>query len=69
MKSIEKFAAVVLSASAIMLVSCGSSTNVTNTKESSVGRQLTELQDAHARGLVTDREYSKLRKAIIRDND
>lgn len=51
------------------MTSCGSSTKVTNTAQLSVGQQLNDLENARQRGIITDKEYAKLRKAIIRNND
>lgn len=51
------------------LTSCGSSTKVTSTNERSVGQQLTDLNDARMQGIVTEKEYARLRKAIISKND
>jgi hypothetical protein len=51
------------------IISCGSSTKVTNTKETSVGQQLSDLDDAHQKGIVTDGEFKRLKKAIIKAND
>ena len=39
------------------------------TQQSSVGQQLTDLDKAYQQGVVTEKEYLKLRKAIIRAND
>lgn len=51
------------------LTGCGSSTKVTSTNERSVGQQLTDLSAAHQQGIISDREYEKLKKAIIKEND
>lgn len=51
------------------LTGCGSSTKVTNTSQLSVGQQLNDLENARQRGIITDKEYAKLRKAIIKNND
>lgn len=60
-------AVVALSAS---LTSCGgTSTKVTSTNERSVGQQLTDLNQAHQQGIITDSEYKSLKKAIIKKND
>ncbi len=59
-------ALLVISAS---LTSCGSSTKVTSTNERSAGQQLTDLNEARQQGLVTEKEYARLRKAIIKKND
>lgn len=58
-----------LTAASCALVGCGTDTQVTSTTERSVGQQLTDLSEAHQQGIITDREYEKLKKAIIREND
>ena len=50
------------------LTSCGSSTKVTSTNERRAGQQLTDLNEARQQGLITEKEYSRLRKAIIKKN-
>lgn len=51
------------------LSSCFSSSKVNTKNEASVGRQLTELNMAHQQGIVTDKEYVRLKKRIIKNND
>ncbi|MEX1114546.1 MAG: hypothetical protein WEB53_04810 [Akkermansiaceae bacterium] len=51
------------------LTSCGSSTKVENVNQRSVGQQLTDLEQARQQGIITEREYSRLKKAIIHKND
>lgn len=58
-------ALIILSAS---LTGCGG-TKVTSTNERSVGQQLTDLNDARQQGIVDDKEYARLKKAIINKND
>jgi hypothetical protein len=60
---------IILSALASSLTGCGSSTKVTNTKETSVGQQLTDLEHARQQGIINEKEYAKLKKAIIKNND
>ena len=59
-------ALIVLSAT---LTGCGSSTKVTNTSQTSVGQQLLDLDNARAQGIITEKEYSRLKKAVIKNND
>lgn len=54
---------------ALALTGCGTSTKVTSTNERSVGQQLTDLEQARQQGIITDREYNRLKKAIINKND
>jgi predicted small lipoprotein YifL len=52
------------------LAGCGSDTKVTNTTthERSVGQQLTDLDQARQQGVVSEEEYERLKKKIIKDN-
>jgi hypothetical protein len=52
----------------VMNSGCGS-TKVSTENTASVGQQLLDLQKAHDQGLVSDKEYEKLRKAIVKKND
>ncbi len=51
-----------------ILTGCGG-TKVTNTAQTSVGQQLTDLENARQRNIVTEKEYARLKKAIIKNND
>lgn len=51
------------------LSSCFSSSKVHSKNEGSVGQQLTELERARQQGIVNEKEYARLRKRIIKDND
>ena len=51
------------------LTSCFSSSKVDSKNEASVGKQLTDLDTAYKQGIITESEYQKLRKAIIKNND
>lgn len=48
---------------------CFSSSELQNKPQASVGQQLTDLDRAYREGIITEKEYERLRKAIIRDND
>lgn len=50
-----------------LLAGCGSTTKI-QTQES-VGQQLLDLERSHRDGVITDKEYERLKKAIIRAND
>lgn len=52
-----------------LLPACISSSELENTNQASVGQQLTDLDRAYREGIITEKEYLKLRKAIIRKND
>jgi len=60
---------ILLAAGSLCLPSCISSSKLQSTNEASVGRQLTDLDNAYRQGVVTEKEYLKLRKAIIKKND
>jgi len=47
---------------------CGS-TKVESRTDSSVGQQLLDLEKAHDQGIITDKEYEKLKKNIVKKND
>jgi len=60
---------VVLTILSASLTGCGSSPKVTNTHQSSVGQQLLDLDNARNQGIITEREYNRLKKAVIKNND
>lgn len=51
------------------LTGCVSSSEVKASNEASVGQQLMDLDKAYHQGTITEKEYQKLRKAIISKND
>lgn len=51
------------------LSSCFSSSKVNTKNEASVGQQLIELEHARQQGIVSEKEYARLKKRIIKDND
>lgn len=63
------FTCIPLITGAILLPGCISSSKLQSTNEASVGRQLTDLDNAYRQGVITEKEYLKLRKAIIKKND
>ncbi len=56
-------------AAALLLVSCSSDPALRTTTDRSVGQQLTDLEQARQQGTITDREYVRLKRVIIRNND
>ena len=60
---------VVLTALSASLTGCGSDPKVTNTHQASVGQQLLDLESARNQGIITEREYNRLKKAVIKNND
>jgi hypothetical protein len=48
---------------------CFSSSKVNSSNERSAGQQLTDLDQAHRQGIINDKEYARLRKAIIKKYD
>lgn len=69
MNSRSLFTGLLLTALSASLTGCGSSTKVTNTAQTSVGQQLVDLDNARARGIITEKEYNRLKKAVIKNND
>ena len=57
---------IVLSAS---LTGCFSSSKVLSKNEASVGQQLIDLEHARQQGIISEKEYLKLKKALIKNND
>ncbi len=52
-----------------MLAGCGSKAEVMNVNERSAGQQLSDLNAARRDGIVSDKEYEKMRRAIVKKND
>jgi outer membrane murein-binding lipoprotein Lpp len=52
-----------------LLAGCISTAKVKSENQVSVGQQLTDLESAYQRGIITEKEYRKLKKAIIKNND
>jgi hypothetical protein len=61
------FAAVVLTLS--VLPGCGGGTTLRQNNQSSVGQQLQDLDKAYKDGVITQKDYEKLKKKIIKEND
>lgn len=59
----------VLIAIASSLTSCFSSSKVLSKNEASVGQQLIDLEHARDQGIITQKEFDKLKKALIKNND
>jgi hypothetical protein len=54
----------------VLSTGCGSTKVSTQTNtNASVGQQLTDLQKAHDQGLINDKDYNKLKEAIIKKNE
>ncbi|MES2657269.1 MAG: hypothetical protein V4689_01565 [Verrucomicrobiota bacterium] len=60
---------VLLATISCSLTSCFSSSKVDSKNQASVGQQLTDLDHARQQGIITEKEYIKLKKAIIKNND
>jgi hypothetical protein len=63
------FSCTLLALGSLSLSGCISSSEVKSTNQTSVGQQLTDLDRAYHQGVITEKEYLKLRKAIISKND
>ena len=51
-----------------LLPGCVSSSKTQNSS-ASVGQQLQDLEKSYKDGLITEKEYKRLKKAIIKNND
>ena len=61
--------AILFAAVSASLTQCGSGKpKVTTTSERSVGQQLVDLEEARQQGLISDREFKRLKKAIVKSN-
>ena len=63
------FSSTLLAIGSLVLSGCISSSEVKSTNQTSVGQQLTDLDRAYHQGVITEKEYLKLRTAIIKKND
>jgi hypothetical protein len=64
-------AAAIFSMALLLVINGGCGTTKVSTQSNinaSVGQQLMDLQKAHEQGLVSDKDYEKLREAIIKKN-
>lgn len=56
--------------SAVLLFGTGcGSTKVTTQNQASVGQQLMDLEKSYKEGVITEKEYQKLKRRIVKDND
>ena len=69
MNSRSILSSVLLVAISCSLTSCFSSSKVDTKNEATVGQQLTDLDKARQQGIIDEKEYLKLKKAIIKNND
>lgn len=60
---------ILLALGSLALSGCISSSEVKSTNQTSVGQQLTDLDRAYHQGVITEKEYLRLKKAIIKKND
>ena len=49
-----------------LLPGCGGGTTVRHSNTASVGQQLQDLDKAYKDGIITEKEYTKLKKALIK---
>jgi hypothetical protein len=52
----------------VLCSACGSTTRM-ETSTKTAGEQLMELQEAKDKGLVSDKEFERMRRKIVQDND
>ena len=60
------FTAAALALVSCALTSCGSDPLPPSASGSSVGQQLTDLDNARQQGLISNGEYNRLKKALIK---
>ncbi len=51
------------------LPGCASRTTVTSNQNASVGQQLQDLDKAYKDGVIDQKEYERLKKRLIKNND
>ena len=54
---------------AVVAGGCGSPQKVYTGSSPSVGQQLQDLEKSYRDGIITEKEYNKLKKALIKQND
>ena len=69
MNSRSILSSVLLVAISCSLTGCFSSSKVLSKNEASVGQQLIDLEHARQQGIIDEKEYLKLKKALIKNND
>lgn len=52
-----------------LLPGCGGGTTIRQSNQASVGQQLQDLDKAYKDGIITQKEYEKLKKALVKQND
>jgi hypothetical protein len=62
---IRPLAFAALFAAIVPLSACGGGRTVVNTASQTCGKELSDLQDARAKGAMSEREYERLRKAAM----
>lgn len=62
---LRSFAIAAVVAVFLSLAACGGGRAVVNTSAQTCGKELQDLQEAHAKGTLNDREYERLRKATV----
>ena len=63
------FSSLLLITLSASLTGCFSSSKVLSKNEASVGQQLIDLEHARQQGIIDEKEYLKLKKALIKNND
>ncbi len=69
MNSRSILSSVLLGVISSSLTSCFSSSKVLSKNEASVGQQLTDLEKARQQGIINEKEFAKLKNALIKNND
>ena len=66
---VTTFALVAATLAVSLLPGCASSSRTQINQSASVGQQLQDLEKSYKDGIITQKEYERLKKAIIKQND
>jgi outer membrane murein-binding lipoprotein Lpp len=68
-KTLITTCALITATLAVSLLSGCVSSSKTQSSSASVGQQLQDLEQSYKDGIITKKEYERLKKAIIKQND
>lgn len=66
MKKLTMLVIVVLMSCGVLVSGCGSSTQIQGAPQTTLGQELLDLDKAHKEGVISEDEYNKLKKDIIK---
>ena len=69
MKRIAVFVMASLIFIGFTLGGCGSTTKVTQSAQTTLGQQLIDLDKAYKQGIITEKEYEKTKKELLKKYD